>query len=258
MRTENGKTLFGLVCIGVGALIVWEVVTRLKLVPALFLPSPGAVGITLIDLFLHQGFGWQVLVSLQRIGLGTLAALVVGLPIGIGLGVSRVLERLLDPIFVFIRYTPVAAVIPLLILWFGIGEGQKVLVIFLAIFFQIVSFTANAVTRMPRPLLEHARLLGVRPFSLIVRVIWPWILPQLLEDLRIALWLVWSGLVMAEIIGAVSGIGYVIIQSQRLLQTPRIMAAVFFIGCAGVGMDLGLRWIRRHLCPWISRTSLYA
>ena len=145
---------------------------------------------------------------------------------------------------------PVAALIPLTILWFGIGESQKLSVIFLGSFFQLVLMIAVTVGNTRRDLVEAAYTLGTRDTGLIRRVLIPGAAPEIAETLRMVLGWAWTYVIVAELIGASSGIGHMITDSQALLATDQIIFGIIVIGLIGLASDLLFKAANRRLFPW--------
>jgi NitT/TauT family transport system permease protein len=252
MRTHS--RLWG----GAGAIVVallWMAVSASGYVRDFFLPSPIAVA-KAIYYFIANGSIWaHIGYSVFRITLGFVVAIVTGVPLGIWLALNRKARAALEPLIDFTRYTPIPAFIPLFILWFGIGETEKVIVIFSSVFFQIVPMTVNSVSLTPRELIESARTLGATKWQTITRVLLPYSLPRIWDDLRVSMGWAWSVLIIAEMVGSAHGLGYVILQAQRLLQTATVMAAIVIIGTLGFVTDLIFRRCAIRWFPWVERTT---
>lgn len=244
--------------LGMSLLIIWEAASRAHWISPIFLPGPMAVLVAARQMFLEQAFIRDIGISSIRIFLGFLLSSALAIPLGVLMGLHKRAESVVEPLVDFIRYTPIPAFIPLLILWFGIGELEKIMVIFASVFFQLVLMVANSLSRTPRYLIESAQTLGASPLQVISRVVLPYSQPAILDDLRVSMGWAWSGLMMAEIVGATSGIGFVIIQSQRLLQTPRVIAALVTVGILGVVTDILFKQFTRRQCPWPLKLHAYA
>jgi NitT/TauT family transport system permease protein len=174
------------------------------------------------------------------------------------IGLSRRAEAIIEPVLDFIRYTPIPAFVPLFILWFGIGELEKTIIIASSVFFQIVLLVANSISLTPKPIIASARTLGATQSQLVAKVIYPFAKPRILDDLRVCMGWAWAVLTIAEIVGATSGIGFVIIQSQRLLQTANVLAAIVVVGVLGLLTDAAFKWLYKVSFPWASRTENHA
>jgi len=238
-------------------LVIWWVATALGLIKPFFLSSPPEVVKAIYQLFESGNFIKDVGISLSRILVGFIVAVLLGVPIGILVGLNRRAEALIEPIVDFVRYTPIPAFIPLFILWFGIGELEKIIVIAASVFFQLVLMVANSVSFTPRQIIESAETLGANRWQIVSKVIFPFSKPRIFDDLRVSMGWAWSGLILAEIVGSTSGIGFVIIQSQRLLQTANVIGAIVVIGLLGLFSDIGFKWIYKKLFPWAPKLDHY-
>ena len=155
-----------------------------------------------------------------------------------------------EPFVSFARYLPASAFIPLLILWAGIGEAQKLAVIFIGSFFQLVLMIAVTVGNTRRDLVEAAYTLGSSDTRLVRRVLIPGAAPEIAETLRMVLGWAWTYVIVAELIGASSGIGHMITDSQALLATDNIIFGIIVIGLIGLVSDFAFKWVNRRLFPW--------
>lgn len=231
-------------------IVAWEIASLLTSQANVFLPSPAAVVVAMQDLFANQDFLGDIKDSIYRVMTGFVLAMVIGYPIGILIGVSRFWESWIQPLNEFARYLPVAALIPLVIVWAGIGDLQKILIIFLGTVFQIVPMVSDTVKRVPAPLIELGKTLGFGPWQRVTRVIIPATAPEVYDHARVALGWAWSYLVVAELVAANTGIGHVIIQAQRFIQTDVVIAGIVTIGVIGVLFDALCRWPKRLIFPW--------
>ena len=229
---------------------VWWVVTSAGLIRDFFLPGPWAVAKAMLRLFTDYNFVKDIGISLFRIIIGFLIAVILAVPIGIMIGLNKIAQALIEPVIDFARYTPIAAAIPLFILWFGIGETEKIVIIATGVFFQLVLMVANSVSFTPQRIIDSAKTLGVSRFEMVTKVIYPFSKPRIFDDLRISMGLAWAGLILAEIVGSTSGIGYVIIQSQRLLQTANVISAIIIVGLLGLLTDYIFKLLYKIYFPW--------
>lgn len=218
---------------------------------AVFLPSPLAVARAALSLFLERAFYWDVLASVLRVTIGFVAALLVAVPLGILAGTNRSVDAFVQPFNDFLRYLPVASLIPLSILWIGIGDAQKIMIIFVGTVFQVIPLVADTAQRVPKNLVELGYTMRARPRQVLSQVIVPWCLPEIYDHARVALGWAWSYLVVAELVAATSGIGHVIIQSQRFIRTADVMASILVIGLIGVGFDQMFKLPKRRIFPWL-------
>lgn len=252
----NKKYIFFILSLAL-PLLVWHIAAS-RLLQSYFLPKPLEVAKALYILFKDFNFLGDIKVSLIRIIVGFAAASFLAIPVGIAMGINKSLENLFEPFIDFIRYTPIPAFIPLFILWFGIGETEKFVVIFAGVFFQLSLMVMNSISRIPKKLLDAGQTLGANKLQIIWRVIIPWTKPLILDDLRINLGWAWSSLMLAEVVGSTAGIGYVIIQSQRLLKTPEVMAAIVAVGIFGLVSDLIFKQLYKYYFPWANKLDSYA
>ncbi|MBC7709891.1 MAG: ABC transporter permease, partial [Rhizobacter sp.] len=177
-------------------------------------------------------------------------AATLALPLGVMMGAYKPIEAFFEPFVSFARYLPASAFIPLLILWAGIGEAQKLAVIFIGSFFQLVLMIAVVVGNTRRDLVEAAYTLGATDASLVKRVLIPGAAPEIAEILRMVLGWAWTYVIVAELIGASSGIGHMITDSQALLATDQIIFGIIVIGLIGLLSDLFFKVANRKLFPW--------
>jgi NitT/TauT family transport system permease protein len=174
----------------------------------------------------------------------------VALPLGIAMGTNTTFCRLLEPLLALLRYMPAPAFIPLLIIYFGLGELPKVLLIFIGTLFFNTLMIMDAVKFVPRELLETTRTLGGKKRDLLLRVITPYIAPQVLDAFRINMAAAWNLVIVAELVAAESGLGKHITLAQRFLRTDQIFLGLIVIGLIGLLIDLGFRMLMRRSCAW--------
>jgi NitT/TauT family transport system permease protein len=229
---------------------VWGVATFGGFVPKLFLADPLTMlreGWLLLTKF---GFAADIGITIYRVVGGFILAALVAVPLGVAMGAYKPVEAFFEPFVSFARYLPVSAFIPLLILWAGIGEKQKLLVIFLGSVFQIVLMVAVTVGETRRDLVEAARTLGSTDTSVVTRVLIPSAGPAIAEILRLVLGWAWTYVIVAELIGSASGIGHMIVDSQALLNTGQIIFGIIVIGVIGLISDFLFKAANRRLFPW--------
>lgn len=237
-----------------GVLALWWAVTATELIEPLFLPSPGAV-LDKAWLLATQGYMdatlWQHLgASLGRIGLALAFAVLFAIPVGIAIGHNRIAQGILDPLIEFYRPIPPLAYLPLIVIWCGIGETSKVLLIYLAIFAPIAIATATGVRNVDPARLRAAQSLGATRAQLIRHVIIPSALPEMLTGIRIGLGVGWSTLVAAELIAATSGLGFMVQSAAQFLVTDVVVLGILVIALIAFGLEMGLRALQRRLVPW--------
>ncbi|HUZ65172.1 MAG TPA: ABC transporter permease [Acetobacteraceae bacterium] len=230
----------------------WAAITESGLVQPLFLASPVKAALSGWSLFTRYDFSYDIAMTVWRVFGGFAIAAAIGLPLGLAMGAFKSVEAFFEPFVSFARYLPASAFIPLLILWLGVGEGQKLALIFLGTFFQIVIMVTVIAGSTRVDLVEAAYTLGAGSRSVLRRVILPAAAPQVAETLRLVLGWAWTYVIVAELIGASSGIGHMIMDSQRLLDTGQMIFGIFTIGVIGLICDLLFRRLNRRLFPWAS------
>lgn len=216
----------------------------------LFLPSPAATLNAAWTLWNDGKLVGDVAASSLRVALAFLLAAALGVPLGLLAGSFRSMEAMIVPVTGAIRYMPVAAFIPLVIIWVGIGETAKVLIIFLGVFFVNVLMVADAVKFVPMEMINAAYTLGASRFQVLRRVILPAVLPSILDTLRINVSGAWNYLVVAELLASSEGLGFRIMRAQRFLQTSDIFVCILIIGAIGIALDLCFRILSKRLAPW--------
>jgi NitT/TauT family transport system permease protein len=232
-------------------MVIWSVLTYGGFVSALFLPPPGRVLAAGLEQFTKFEFANDILMSTYRVMAGFLAAAILGVPLGLFMGTFKAAEAFFEPLVGFIRYMPASAFIPLFILWLGIGDVEKIAIIFVGSFFQLVLMVSVVATSVPKEMLETAYTLGTKRFQVIRRVLLPASLPGIMDTLRIIIGWAWTYIIVAELVAAESGIGYMIINAQRMLQTGSIIFGILAIGVLGIITDYAFKWVHRWLFPWV-------
>ena len=228
----------------------WAAATELGWVQPLFLASPARTLAAGWSLFAEYGFAADIAVTVFRVlgGFGIAAA--IGVPLGLAMGAWKPVEAFFAPFVSFARYLPASAFIPLLILWAGVGEAQKLSVIVIGSVFQVVVMVAVISGDTRRDLVEAATTLGAGPGGIVARVIVPAAAPGVMEALRLVLGWAWTYVIVAELIGATSGIGHMIMDSQRLLDTGQMIFGIVTIGAIGLVSDALFRLLNRRLFRW--------
>ncbi len=250
LSSVNGISTLTLIAL----LLVWWSTTTAGLIAPLFLPSPQAV----LGKFWQvstSGFMdstlWQHLAaSLGRVVCALLAAVVLAIPTGIAIGLSRIAQGMLDPLIELYRPVPPLAYLPLIVIWFGIGELSKVLLIFLAIFAPIAIATAGGVRQVSQNRLRAAQSLGATRWQLLRFVVLPSAVPDILTGIRIGLGTGWSTLVAADLVAATSGLGFMVQSAAQFLVTDVVILGIAVIAIIAFALELSLRALSRRLAPW--------
>jgi NitT/TauT family transport system permease protein len=228
----------------------WSIATFGGFVPKTFLADPVAMLREGYELFAKHGFLKDIGLTVWRVVGGFAIAAALAVPLGIAMGAWKPVEAFFEPFISFSRYLPASAFIPLLILWAGTGEAQKLLVIFVGSFFQIVLMVAVAVGNTRRDLVEAAYTLGASDRAIVTRVLLPAAAPEIAEILRLVLGWAWTYVIVAELIGASSGIGHMIMDSQALLNTGQIIFGIIVIGIIGLISDFLFKGLNRRMFRW--------
>ncbi|MBO9651904.1 MAG: ABC transporter permease [Variovorax sp.] len=230
--------------------VVWGFFTLGGFVSPTFLASPVTMMKEGVSLFTEFNFSHDIGMTVWRVFGGFVLAAIVAVPLGIAMGTWKSVEAFFEPFVSFCRYLPASAFIPLLILWAGIGEAQKLLVIFIGSVFQITLMVAVTVGSARRDLVEAAYTLGAKSRGIVLRVLIPGAAPGIAETLRLVLGWAWTYVIVAELIGSSSGIGHMITDSQALLNTGQIIFGIIVIGVIGLVSDFVFKAINRRLFAW--------
>lgn len=229
---------------------IWSAVAYSGQVKSLFLPSPTQIIQAAGEMISNGSLFRHIWASSFVIITGWVLAALLAVPVGILMGSLGVFAALIEPIVNFMRYLPVSALIPLLILYIGIGIEEKIAVVFLGTFFQLILLVADATANVPKALLECAYTLGTKRSQIIQRVLVPATLPNVMDHLRITMGWAWTYLVVAELVAADRGLGYMIMNAQRGLRTDYIFVGLLVIGGLGFLSDYGFKWLYRKTVPW--------
>lgn len=250
----SGRTTAVLAAVGLAApFLAWWLYTLLGFADPLFMPGPGAVIERFVRWWTDEGLLADMGISIYRVMVGFLLSALFALPLGLYLGTYRPVQATLEPLIDFIRYMPAVAFIPLVMLWVGIGEGSKILIIFIGTFFQMALMAAEDVRRVPMAQIEAAQTMGASRSEVIRLVVLPSARPALLDSLRITCGWAWTYLVVAELVASNSGLGYAILRAQRYMHTDKIFAGILLIGLIGLLTDQAFRWIGRRAFHWQKR-----
>jgi NitT/TauT family transport system permease protein len=231
-------------------LTLWAIVSYAGWVPPMFLPTPTAVLQAGIEMFTTNNLAIDVVVSCGRVLAGFLVAALIGVPMGIAMGTFSSMNSLFAPFVGTVRYMPVTAFVPLIVIWVGLGEDAKVLIITLGVVLYNAIMVADAVKFIPSEMINVAYTLGATRRDVLFSVIVPATFPSVLDTLRVNISGAWNYLVIAELLASQSGLGFRIMQAQRFLQTEKVLFCIVLIGLIGLVIDYGLKWISARLTPW--------
>ena len=231
-------------------LTLWTIVSSLQLVPPTFLPTPLAVLSAGFTMFAENDLGGDVLASCGRVLAGFVLAAVIGVPVGLAVGTFYSMDSLFSPIVGTVRYMPITGFVPLIIIWVGLGEPSKILIITLGVVLYNIIMVADAVKFIPNEMINVAYTMGASRWDVLSKVILPATFPSVLDTLRVNISGAWNFVVIAELLAAQSGLGFKILQSQRFLQTDKVLFCIVLIGAIGLVIDYGLKWISHRLTPW--------
>ena len=229
---------------------IWWAVCQAGLVDPLFLPSPQSVVTRFVTWATQEDLMDDINISVFRVTAGFALSAIMAVPLGLLIGAFRPVRAFFEPLMEFARYLPAVAFVPLVLLWGGIGEGSKILLIWIGTFFQMVLMISDDVSRVPLTQIEAARTLGASNGEILRLVLLRSSMPAMLDTLRITLGFAWTYLVVAELVAANSGLGYAILRAQRYLQTDRIFVGIIVIGFIGLVTDQALRLVHRKLFHW--------
>lgn len=254
---KNNLPLLSVAAVGT-ALLAWLIVGELQLVSPIFLPSPVEVYLTardlIVDGYRNVSLLQHVAVSIGRALLAFAVAIVTGIPIGLLMGMSPAVNAILDPFVQFLRPLPKLALIPLVIVWFGIGELSKFLLIYLSTLLTIIVASAAAVMSVPEGRIRAALSLGATQAQLFRHVILMNALPELFTGVRVAIGIGWTTLIAAEMIASTSGIGWMVLNASSYLRTDVVMLGILILGTTGYLLDLSIVAAQRFFIHWIGKS----
>lgn len=234
-------------------LLVWWLVTTFGTVDPKFLPSPGKVLEAFGRLWRTRELLKDTVASLWRVGVGFLWAAALSIPVGVLMGSFASIRALLEPLFGLMRYMPAPAFIPLLILYLGIGEEPKITLIFIGVFFFNSLMVMDTVKFVPKDLIESTYILGGNRLQTLLQVIFPHVLPGIIDACRINLAAAWQLVIVSELIAATEGLGRRISVAGRFLRTDEIFVGLIVIGVIGLTFDLLFQYLLRVSCKWASQ-----
>lgn len=229
---------------------VWSFATYGGFMQDIFLPSPTAVIRAFFRLFEDGTLGQHIWASVKVVVIGFLISSILAVPIGLLMGTFRVVQAGLEPLVNFIRYLPVTSFVPLFILWIGIGIEQRIMVIFFGTFFQQLVMIADVSRGVQKDLLNASYTLGATRRDALLHVLTPAAMPGVIDTLRVTMGWAWTYLVVAELVAASSGLGYISMKAMRGFQVDVIFLAIAVIGILGLLTDVIFRLLRLRLVAW--------
>ena len=250
MKKESIKKIALGFVIPIVILIAWFWATQYGSIPSGILPSISRVGETFGDMIKTGQLQQDLLVSLSRVLKGYFASAVLGIILGSLMGMSKTVKELFLPIVTVIRQIPMIAWIPLIILWCGIGELSKVVIIVLAAFFPILVNTQSGMENTPEGYIEVAKLYKLNPWKTFTSVYLPHAVPHILVGLKLGLGVSWMAVVAAELIAATTGIGYRMSNARSMMQSNVVIVCMIVVGLVGVLMDKGIGILFGLFTPW--------
>ncbi len=254
---EGSSTAIAVVTV-VALLLLWWVATHNGWIRDLFLPTPERIITSFADAWkgdiqggrpLYEHFGW----SLFRVFFAFALACVTAIPVGIAMGVSRIARGIFDPPVEFYRPLPPLAYLPLIVIWFGIEETAKVVLIYLACFAPLAMAARAGVKSVMIEQINAAYSLGASKWQVIRHVVIPAALPEIFTGMRIAIGFGWTTLVAAEMVAATAGLGQMVLNASNFLRTDVVIMGIFVIGIVAYSFDLLMRYIERAVVPWKGR-----
>lgn len=230
---------------------LWSLLAALSLIPPHFLPAPLRVASEVGTLWQHPFAGsvlaGHILASLQKFGVGFALAVVIGIPLGLILGLSRVADKIMSPLFDAVRFIPPIAWVPFTVLWFGTSPIAPTIVVFAGAFAPCVLNSYRGAKFVDTTLLEAARTLGAKPFRVVAEVVIPAALPSIVAGLRVSAGFAWQALIGAELIVGSTGLGFMIVQGETNMTTSVVIAGMAMIGLLGACIDFCLRGLELHI-----------
>ena len=231
-------------------LLLWWITSLSGYYDSVFVPSPKTVAQVTVQLFQSPTLWTDIGASFTRVIIGFIISAVIAIPVGLLIGTFRPIEAFTQPFTEFVRYIPVPALIPILMVLFGIGETPKWMLIFVGTYFQLVLMVADEVRRIPLPLVQVAQTLGATSSEIVNRVLWRAAMPGIFDALRLCHGWAWTYVIVAELVAADQGLGFRILKFSRYLQTPKIWVYLILLGIIGLTLDIAFRRLNAHLFRW--------
>ncbi|HEY9627037.1 MAG TPA: ABC transporter permease subunit [Coleofasciculaceae cyanobacterium] len=237
-------------------LLLWFIATALQWVSPLFLPTPASVWSAFLEI-LKDGYKdnsllFHITQSMYRLLLALVLAIATAIPLGLLSGFLKPFRAALDPLIEFYRPLPPLAYYTLLVIWLGIENPSKIALLFLAAFAPLYLAVVSGVQRISIDRINGARSLGASGWQLFLYVIFPSCLPEIFTGLRTAIGVAYSTLVAAEMVAAVSGVGWMVLDASKFLRSDVIFVGIIIMGIIAILIDAGIRWVQKTQLPWIA------
>ena len=254
---EGSSTLISVVTVA-GLLVLWWVATHMGWIKDLFLPTPERIITSFGDAWRGDIQGGRPLsehfwYSLYRVFAAFVLAVVTAVPVGVGMGVSRIARGVFDPPIELYRPLPPLAYLPLIVIWFGIDETAKIVLIYLACFAPLAMAARAGVRSVMLEQINAAYSMGASKWQVIFHVIVPAAMPEIFTGMRISIGFGWTTLVAAEMVAATEGLGQMVLNASNFLRTDVVIMGIVVIGVVAYAFDLLMRYIERLVVPWKGR-----
>lgn len=239
------------VAAGLSLLFVgWVLVERSEVFPQEFFPGPAAVFHAAVTMFGQEQFHLHVLASIARVGVAFLLSAVLAIPLGLLMSSFKPVRGIFVPLVEFIRYVPVPSLVPIFVLWQGVDETTKFLVLFFGTFFQLVLLIMDDADHVPQIYFDIARTLGASTRHVVPDILVPYLRPQIYDNLRVTLGWCWTYLVIAELVAVEWGVGHTIKEAQRFNAADQLFVCFIVLGFIGLITDGVMAWGHQKLFPY--------
>jgi NitT/TauT family transport system permease protein len=233
----------------------WCVASYGGLAPPDFLPSPSEVVRGTLQLFLQYDLSGAILISTRRIGIAFLLAAALALPLGVFMGAFEPINKLFEPIMAPLRYMPISAFIPLLILWFGIYESEKVAFLFLGVFVYLLPVVVTAIRAVPEELVQTGLTLGAGRWQVVRTILMPAAMPEIFDSFRVMNAISWTYVILAEAVNPEHGLGYMVELARTHQKASWSFAGLLVIGGIGLLTDVLIRMLSGFLFRWREKAA---
>lgn len=228
----------------------WLLIARYELLPRAFFPSPADVLSVGAKMFAQEQFHLHVMASIARVGTAFLVSALLAIPLGLLMSSYKSVRGIFTPVVEFVRYVPVPALVPIFVLWAGVDEATKFLVLFFGTFFQLVLLVMDDADHVPQVYFDIAKTMGAKRRHIIRDVLVPYLRPQIYDNLRVTLGWCWTYLVIAELVAVQWGMGRIIKEAQRFNAADQLFVCFIVLGFIGLATDNAMAWGRKKLFPY--------